>query len=99
MSPEEREGQLDVDARSDLYSLGLVLFEMLTGVLPHGRELPSSIRPDTPRWLDRVFERCYTRRDQRFASAAEMRVAVERFGPWAARFIPGDERGGSPPAG
>jgi serine/threonine protein kinase len=79
MSPEQRDGLAELDARSDLYSLGLVLFEMLTGVLPQGSELPSSIRSDTPRWLDRVFERCYTRRDRRFASAAEMKSAIERY--------------------
>jgi serine/threonine protein kinase len=93
MSPEQREGQMDLDARSDLYSLGLVLFEMLTGVLPHGRELPGTIRPETPRWLDRIFEQCYTRRDQRFTSAAQMLAAVQRYGPAAGRPDPCEQAG------
>ncbi len=86
MSPEQRDGVTELDARSDLYSLGLVLFEMLTGVLPQGSEIPSAIRPDIPRWLDRIFERCYTRRDRRFGSAAEMRTAVDRYGQFAGRW-------------
>lgn len=83
MSPEQRDGA-ELDARSDLYAVGLVLFEMLTGVLPQGSELPSAVKPDLPRWLDRVFERCYTRRDKRFASAAEMRSAIEHYAAPAA---------------
>ena len=86
MSPEQRDGGDDgaIDARTDLYSVGVVLHEMLTGLLPQGSDLPSSIRSDVPRWLDRLFERCYTRRDRRFASAAEIREAIERY------WTPGD---------
>lgn len=77
MSPEQREGQ-PVDARTDLYAAGVVLHEMLTGVLPQGGDAPSVIRSDAPRWLDEFFQRCYTHRDRRFASAAQMREAIER---------------------
>jgi serine/threonine protein kinase len=70
MSPEQREGA-DVDARTDLYSLGMVLFEMVTGEPPQGAEVPSDLRDDLPDWVDRVFSRCYTRRERRYANAAE----------------------------
>ncbi len=79
MSPEQRDGLTDLDSRTDLYSVGVVLHEMLTGIRPQGSDLPSSIRSDVPRWLDRFFERCYTRRDRRFVSAYEMRSVIERY--------------------
>jgi len=79
MAPEQRDGQ-PVDARSDLYSVGIVLFEMLTGERPSGGDLPSQIRPDLPAWVDAVFSRLYTRRERRFGSADEVLRAVEQAG-------------------
>jgi serine/threonine protein kinase len=77
MSPEQREGQ-PLDARSDLYAVGVVWHEMLTGVLPQGGDAPGALRQDLPRWVDEFFQRCYTHRDRRFESAAAMREAIER---------------------
>ena len=74
MSPEQKEGA-PLDARSDLYSCGIILFEMLTGERPQGTELPGSLRPDVPSYLDEIVRRSYTRLDRRYASAAEMLVA------------------------
>lgn len=76
MAPEQREGG-DVDARSDLYACGIILFEMLTGERPQGGELPGSIRSGVPAYLDQVFQRCYTRWERRYASAREMLAALE----------------------
>jgi serine/threonine-protein kinase len=75
MSPEQKEGA-ELDARSDLYSCGIILFEMLTGERPQGSELPSSLRSDVPVQLNEVFRRCYARRERRYASAGEMLYAL-----------------------
>lgn len=75
MSPEQREGK-PVDARSDLYSCGLLLFEMLTGERPAGGEVPGALRASVPPYLDEVFRRCYARCDRRYASAGEMLAAL-----------------------
>ena len=79
MAPEQRDGQ-DVDARADLYACGVVLFEMLTGTRPQGGDRPSQVRSDgVPELYDALFARCYTGRDRRFASAAEVLAFVESF--------------------
>jgi serine/threonine-protein kinase len=76
MSPEQR-GGMDVDARADLYSCGVVFFEMLTGEKPSGSELPSEINAKVPAWLDQVFKRAHARIEKRFASAAEFKAALK----------------------
>lgn len=75
MAPEQKEGGA-CDGRSDLYSCGIVLFELLTGERPQGGEVPSSLRSDVPAPLDDVFRRAYTRMDRRFASAGAMLAAL-----------------------
>ncbi|MCG3180827.1 MAG: Serine/threonine-protein kinase PknB [Phycisphaerae bacterium] len=84
MAPEQRQGR-EVDARADLYSIGVVLFELLTGERPAGGERPSDLRAEVPSWLDRVFGLCYTRVQWRYESADQMlddlRAAGRRGAP------------------
>lgn len=95
ISPEQYVDPTSVDARSDLFSLGVVMFEVLTGGWPYSyqskKELlgkvikgdlerhPAKRRPDLPGWLDLIVARALAHdREQRFASAAAMRQALER---------------------
>jgi eukaryotic-like serine/threonine-protein kinase len=87
MSPEQIVGQ-PFDHRADIFSLGLVLYEMLTGTKPfHGEDIPelmfkvanmpatppSHIAPDLPPVIDYIVARALKKKaDERYASAAEL---------------------------
>ncbi|MDO9379853.1 MAG: Stk1 family PASTA domain-containing Ser/Thr kinase [Nocardioidaceae bacterium] len=93
LSPEQARGE-QVDARSDIYSTGCLLFELLTGRPPfvgdspvsvayqHVREeppVPSSINPELTRQMDTIVAKALAKRtDERYQSAAEMRTDIER---------------------
>ena len=97
MSPEQAVGEHEVDGRSDIYSLGVVAYQMLTGRVPftggnamalllkHVSEAPRPIaeqRPDAPRALREVVERALLKDpEDRWPTAAALRDAVRADEP------------------
>jgi serine/threonine protein kinase len=77
MAPEQRNAAATADARADLYSCGVILYELLTGEKPAGTELPSDLNKSVPGWLDEVFRHSYTRLEKRFASAEQFAKALD----------------------
>jgi tRNA A-37 threonylcarbamoyl transferase component Bud32 len=80
MAPEQMERPGEVDHRADIYSLGVVLYEMLTGELPLGRFAPPSERSPVNSGVDEVVLRSLAKdREQRFQKVAEVGTRVEHL--------------------
>ena len=78
MAPEQVENPSDVDHRADIYSLGVVLYEMLTGELPLGRfPSPSEANGTDPRLDAVVLRTLEKKKENRFADAETMRTELE----------------------
>jgi serine/threonine-protein kinase len=92
MSPEQAAGEVDIDGRSDIYSLGVLGYLMLSGQLPYtgdtvqqisarrseaSRKPLRALAPDAPRYLVEAIERCLqSEPDDRWRHARELHAAL-----------------------
>ncbi|HVR19424.1 MAG TPA: serine/threonine-protein kinase, partial [Polyangiaceae bacterium] len=101
MSPEQMASSKDVDARTDIWALGAILFELLTGrvpfqadtitqlcvmILQQRAEPLRNLRPDAPEALQNVIACCLEKdRNQRYANIADFANSLAPFAPRRAR--------------
>jgi serine/threonine protein kinase len=77
-APEQRTNPLNIDKRADLFAMGIIMYQLLTGKLPVGKYTPASrVVRGVPRRMDATIQRCLKKRNERYSSAGELREDLD----------------------